>query len=259
MKIISIINQKGGVGKSTTALSLGAGLSVKGYNVLFIDLDAQGNLTYALGAKSNGPTVFDLLTSDLKVKDVMLSYGKYYLISSSSSLAIADNVITQTGKEYRLKEKLNNMDVKFDYVIIDTPPALGILTVNALTASYGALVPAQADIFSLQGISQLYDTLQAVKKYCNPSLKVMGILLTRYNNRSIISRDVAEMIQDAAKNLDTKLYSTKIRENTAIKESQARKQNIFEYAPKCNASIDYNNLLEEILKEELLYANKEKL
>jgi chromosome partitioning protein len=159
-------------------------------------------------------------------------------------------VLTAVGKEYRLKEALEALQGNYDYAIIDTPPALGILTVNALTACTGVLIPAQADIYSLQGISQLYGTLQTVRKYCNPSLKVMGILLTRYSGRAIISREVAEMIEETAAQLHTKLYQTKIREATAIKEAQARRQSIYEYAPKSNATTDYKALIDEILREE---------
>lgn len=248
MKVISIINQKGGVGKSTTALALGSGLSLKGYRTLFIDLDAQGNLTYALGADNGGLNVFDVLKGGAKAARAIQNTNQGALLTSSPSLAGADTVLTQTGKEYFLKEAVESLGDAFDYVIVDTPPALGILTVNALTASTGALIPAQADIFSLQGINRLYTTLDAVKKYCNPDLKVMGILLTRYSGRSVISREVAEMISSTANQLDTKLYEAKIRENTAVKEAQARRQSIFEYAPKSNAAADYAALIEEILE-----------
>jgi len=247
VNVISVINQKGGVGKSTTALALGSGLFARGFKVLFVDMDAQGNLTYALGADNGGLTVFDVLTGASKAARAMQNTKHGALLTSSPALSGSDTVLTQTGKEYCLKEALDALSSDFDYVIIDTPPALGILTINALTASAGVIIPAQADIFSLQGITQLYGTLEAVLKYCNPALKVMGILLTRYQSRSIISREVAEMIEESAKALDTKLYNAKIRENTAIKEAQARRSSIFDYAPKSNAAADYNDLLDEIL------------
>ena len=142
------------------------------------------------------------------------------------------------------------MKGKYDYCIVDTPPALGILTVNALTAATGAIIPAQADIFSLQGISQLGGTLDAVKKYCNPDLSVMGILLTRYNDRAVIGREAAEMTERTAGQLGTELFTARIRECTAIKEAQARRQSIYSYAPKSNAAADYAALVAEIMTQE---------
>jgi len=175
--------------------------------------------------------------------------GQSDIIAGSPALAGADTVIAETGKEYKLKEAIEPLIGLYDYVIIDTPPAMGILTVNALTAATGCIIPAQADIYSLQGINQLYGTIQTVKKYCNPALKINGILLTRYNGRAIIGREIAEMIEQTAGQLETKLYKTKIRECTAIKESQAVKESIFAYAPKSNAALDYSALVNEILKE----------
>jgi chromosome partitioning protein len=253
MQIISITNQKGGVGKSSTALALGAGFLSKGLKVLFIDLDAQGNLSYTLGADATGQTrrsSFDVLMQNTTAKNAIQQAGQSHVIGSSPSLSGADMVLTAVGKEYRLKEALETLKGMYDYIIIDTPPALGILTVNALTASTGVLIPAQADIYSLQGVSQLYSTIQTVKKYCNPSLQVMGIALTRYNRRAIISRDIAEMMGETAGQLETKLFKSKIREATAVKEAQARRQDIFTYAPKSNAAKDYLGLVEEILKGE---------
>lgn len=247
METISIINQKGGVGKSTTALALGSGLTLKGYKVLFIDLDAQGNLTYALGEESRGITVMELLQQVNIATEAIRKTAQGDLIAGSPMLSGADAIITATGKEYRLKEALEPKKGLYDYCIIDTPPALGILTVNALTACRGAIIPAQADIFSLQGISHLYDTIETVRRYCNPELYIMGIVLTRFTARTIISREVAEMMEGVAARLETQLYETKIREATAIKEAQATRQSIFEYAPRSNAAADYSALVEEII------------
>lgn len=247
IKTIAIINQKGGVGKSTTALCVGAGLSLKGYKVLYIDLDAQGNLTYTLGADTKGLTALDILTKEATAEQTIQRTAQGDVISASPSLAGADTLITAVGKEYRLKEALEPIKEKYDYIIIDTPPALSVLTINALTACTGVIIPAQADIYSLQGISQLNNTIQTVKQYCNPSLEVMGIVLTRYSSRAILSREVAEMIEQTAENLNTKLYKATVRENIAVKEAQASQQNIFEYAPKSNAAADYLALVDEII------------
>lgn len=250
MNTIAVINQKGGVGKSTTALAIGAGLTLKGYSVLYVDLDAQGNLTFVMGADTNRYNALGVLQRPETAKEELQHTPQGDIIASSPALAGADTVITATGKEYRLREALQSLSGSYEYCIIDTPPALGILTINALTACTGAIIPAQADMFSLQGIGQLNTTIETVKKYCNPALSIMGIVLTRYSPRSIISREVAEMIEDTAAQLQTKLYKAKIRECTALKEAQATRQSIYSYAPKSNATADYTALVNEILGEE---------
>ena len=249
-KAIAVINQKGGVGKSTTALAIGAGLSLKGYSVLFIDLDAQGNLSYTLGADTKGYNAMGVLERPETAKEEIQHTPQGDIIASSPKLAGADKLLEETGKEYRLKEALDSLQGAYDYIIVDTPPALGILTINALTACTGAIIPAQADIYSLQGIGQLNSTIETVKKYCNPSLSIMGIVLTRFNGRSIIRREVAEMLERTAEQLHTKLYTSKIRECTALVEAQATKQNIYSYAPRSNATADYKALVDEILRGE---------
>ena len=249
-KALAIINQKGGVGKSTTALAIGAGLSLKGYSVLFIDLDAQGNLSYTLGADTKGYNAMGVLERPETAKEEIQHTPQGDIIASSPKLAGADKLLEETGKEYRLKEALDSLQGAYDYIIVDTPPALGILTINALTACTGAIIPAQADIYSLQGIGQLNSTIETVKKYCNPSLSIMGIVITRFNGRSIIRREVAEMLEHTADQLHTKLFSSKIRECTALVEAQATKQNIYSYAPRSNATADYKALVDEIIKGE---------
>ena len=244
-KALAIINQKGGVGKSTTALAIGAGLSLKGYSVLFIDLDAQGNLSYTLGADTKGYNAMGVLERPETAKEEIQHTPQGDIIASSPKLAGADKLLEETGKEYRLKEALDSLQGAYDYIIVDTPPALGILTTCT-----GAIIPAQADIYSLQGIAQLNSTIETVKKYCNPSLSIMGIVLTRFNGRSIIRREVAEMLERTAEQLHTKLYTSKIRECTALVEAQATKQNIYSYAPRSNATADYKALVDEILRGE---------
>ena len=169
-------------------------------------------------------------------------------IPASSNLAIMDNLLNDTGKEYRLKEALKILENEYDYIIIDTPPALGILTINSLTASHKAIITAQADIYSLQGIKQLSQSIEAVKKYCNKNLLIDGVLLTRYNSRSILTKDMTENMKRMAESIGTKLYKSKIRECTAIKEAQAIGQNIFDYAKKSNATKDYEEFINEILE-----------
>lgn len=250
MKTIAIINQKGGVGKSTTAFTLASGLKNKGYKTLCIDMDAQGNLSYTADANDDLLTIYDLLAEDADINQAIQHTKNFDLIASSKALSGADGFITDIGKEYKLKEILESVKNDYDYIIIDTPPALGILTVNALTACDSVIIPAQADIYSLQGIEQLSKTIQPIKKYCNDKLKIDGILLTRYSPRAILSREVAEIANDLAQNLNTKVFKSTIREAIAVKESQINKQSLFDYAPNSNVTNDYLNFINELLKGE---------
>lgn len=249
-EIIAISNQKGGVGKSTTANALGAGLFHKGYRVLYVDMDAQGNLSYSMGARAGAISSLEVLTGTATAREAIIKTAQGDLIPASPALASADLIIKDTGREYKLKEALEPILGDYDYIVLDTPPALGTLTINALTACNSVIIPAQADIYSLQGISQLNSTIQTVKKYCNPALSIMGIVLTRYNGRSIIRREVAEMLEQTAQSLNTKLFRAKVRECTALVEAQATKQSIYSYAPRSNATADYKALVAEILGEE---------
>lgn len=249
-EIITVINQKGGVGKSTTAQALGAGFILKGYKTLLIDLDPQSNLSYSLGVDPDKNTILEVMLKETTAKEAIQKTRDGNIISASPALSGADAIMRNTGKEYHLKEALEPLKEDYDYIIIDTPPALGILTVNALTVSTGAVIPAQADVFSLQGINQLDETIQAIKKYCNPALIIKGIVLTRYSSRTILNREVAESIDKMAQQLNTKLYKNTIREGVALREAQASQQDIFSYAPKSNVAKDYQALIDEILEDE---------
>ena len=249
MKVITITNQKGGVGKSTTASALNFGLKNKGYKTLLIDLDAQGNLSYTLTANNPPISSLEVLTGTATIKDAIQHTAQGDILPASPSLAGADTLITETGKEYRLKEAIETIINDYDYILIDTPPALGTLTINALTACDSVIIPAQADIYSLQGIGQLIQTIQTVKKYCNPNLTVKGILITRYNTRTVIAKDMTDLLEQTANQIKTKLFNTKIRECVAIKEAQAMQTDIFTYAPNSNASTDYRHFTDELIKE----------
>lgn len=252
MKIISIVNQKGGVGKSTTALALGSGLIKKGYRTLFVDLDAQGNLTTALGGDSALPGSFEAVVRGEAVGECIQHTGEGDLIGSSSQLIEADRMLVKVGRDYKLKEALAPLEKEYDYCIVDTPPYIGILIVNALAASSGAVIPAQADSFSLQGISQLDETIAGVRTYINPELAVNGILLTRFNGRSVVRRSVTDALMKAASgfSFEAKLYKTKIRECVALVEAQVVRKNIYDYAPRSNAAKDYLAFVDEFLEDE---------
>lgn len=246
--IVTVTNQKGGVGKSTTAHALGAGLAAKGYRVISVDLDPQGNLSYSMQADTAGKSAYDILTKKAGAADTIQRTACGHIIPAGAALSAADMELTSTGKEYRLREALQLIRSEYDFVVIDTPPALGTLTVNALTAADSLIIPAQAEVFSLQGIGQLSSTIQAVKTYCNPALKLDGILLTRHSSRAVLSRDMADLIGETAEQLGTAVYKTIIREGIAIKEAQANRQSIFSYAPKSNVAADYMAFVDEFLE-----------
>jgi chromosome partitioning protein len=249
MKIITVLNQKGGVGKTTTAYNVGAGLSLKGKKVLFVDADAQGNLTYFTNADKTKNNVMEVLRRRARIDESIQHADGVDIVPSSPELMDADIEIKATGKESRLKEAIGAMVSKYDFVIIDTPPRVDVVTVNALAASHGCIIPAQADIFSLQGIEQLDETIRDVREYCrNPGLSVIGILLTRYKGRTIMARDIADVVKKTAKRFDTKLFAARIRECNAVTEIQTARQSIFDYAPRSTAAQDYSELVEELLK-----------
>lgn len=248
MKTISIINQKGGVGKTTTALCLGAGLTKKGYKTLLIDIDPQTNLSLTTGTSKAKKTTLGLITGEVEAEEAIISGTPFGdVIPASKDLAGADSFITGTGKEYALKEAIEPILNSYHYIIIDTPPALGILTVSALTASDNVLIPAQADIYSIQGITQLLETIEPVKKYTNKDLSILGILLTRFNARTILSNELRDLLEAKARELETKVYKTTIREAIAIKESQLLGRSIFDYKPSANVTLDYESFIEEFI------------
>lgn len=248
MKIITVTNQKGGAGKTTTVEAMLAYLTIKKFKVLAIDLDPQCNLTFSLNASLEKKNILDVLTKSSAVEDTIQKSKSGDFIAGSAKLSGAESILSETGKEYRLKESLSGLKGKYDYILIDTPPALGILTINALTACDSVIIPAQADIYSIQGIERLAETMEPVKQYTNSKISVAGILLTRYNDRTTLSKTVSDIARQIAKKMNSKLFAATIREATAIKEAQISQKSIFEYAPTSKVAEDYKNFVEEFLK-----------
>ena len=246
--IITISNQKGGVAKTTTSAALAAGLKQKGYSVLAIDLDSQGNLSDNVGADNREkPTIYELLKNQISIQDVIQHTEQFNIIPSNIMLAgLEKEIISDLGKEQRLKEVLAN--VNYDYIIIDTPPALGLLTINAFTACDEVIIPTTAGIFSASGITQLYDTIRNVKKYCNANIKINGILITKFNPRSNNNQDMKNLINKLGEYISAPVYKTFIRNSIVIEEAQTRKTDIFTYKKDSTVASDYLAFIDEYLK-----------
>lgn len=248
--VIAISNQKGGVGKTTTASAMISGLANKCYKVLGIDMDPQGNLSDSLGSNMyDTPTIYDVLKNEVDAENAIQHLENFDIISSNIMLASAEQEITQTGKEYRLKEEISKLLDKYDYIIIDTPPSLGLLTVNAFTASNEVIIPTTAGIFSAKGINQLYNTIQNVKKYCNQNLQIKGIIITRFDTRTNISRQIKELTEQLSDHIHASLFQTHIRNGIIVEEAQANSVDIFTYSKNSNVAKDYENFVSEYLGE----------
>lgn len=245
-KIIAITNQKGGVGKTSTTCALAGVFASRGKKVLAIDLDPQGNLTFSLGADDSGYTVHDVIKGDIDIKEAIQHTPECDVIAANILLSGTELELSSAGREYILKEKLKSISKHYDYIILDTPPALSILTINAYIAANDLIIPMTAEILSLQGIAQLKETILAVKKYYNKQLNVRGILLTRYNPRLLLNREVLEMAEIVAAQLNTVVLNSKISSSVAVAEAPAHQKTIIKYAPRSGAAKDYLALAEEL-------------
>ncbi len=249
MKIITITNQKGGVGKTTTSASLAGGLTLLGFRVLAIDLDPQGNLSYSLGAETDeSPTIYEVLKGRIPFEDAIQSTLACDILPSNILLSGAELEFNFPGREHILKEAMGETALQYDYIIIDTPPALSILTVNAYTVSTSVIIPMVPEILSLQGISQLKETIDTVRRYYNHALIIDGILLTKYNNRVNLTKDVEDLAKIVARQLGTVVFKAKIHTSVAVAEAPAHCETVMTYAPKSVAARDYNAMIQELLK-----------
>lgn len=245
MKVITVANQKGGVGKTTTAQALISGLNARGYKVLGIDLDGQRNLTLATGATKQGPTSLGILTGETKAKDAIQKTSEADIIPATAKLSNADALI-ETGEE--LKEALKAVKSDYDYCIIDTPPQLSSRTISALIASDTVVIPAEPSLFSLQGIDELGDTITGVQRTRNKKLKVAGVLLTRYKKRTTLHKEVTDLLNKLATDLDTSIFNTTIRDTVIVSEAPFMKEGLFTYAPKAEVTKEYAAFIDELLE-----------
>jgi chromosome partitioning protein len=247
VRIIAFINQKGGVGKTTSTINVGAGLTRLDRRVLLVDLDPQANLTYSLGlpAHTLTQTLYELLHGSGTRDQVTFLAEKMQLIPANARLAAAEIEFSgHPGREYMLKRVLESLD-GYDYVLLDCPPGLGLLTLNGLTSAQTVYIPLQPEFLALRGLSNLVETVEMVRERLNPVLKIGGILATRYDPRRRLNREVVEKIRAHFGQI---VFQTLIRENIALAEAPSFGKSIFSYRPGSHGAEDYLRLCEEILE-----------
>jgi len=243
-KIISLLSRKGGAGKSTTAQALTSGFTSKGYRVLAVDLDGQASLTHIMAADYGGRTIFDVMRGACSIRDAVQHTGAGDIISANNSLD--DVEINGDGRELLLKQTLEPVAADYDLVLLDTVAAFDIMTLNALSASTGVILPAQCDILSLNALKDSYDLIQSARENVNAGLKIYGVLLTRVISRSKTAARIAEMFKEAAAAMNTRVFNSKIRESATVRTAQALQRDILTYRPQGNAAKDYQSFINEL-------------
>jgi len=253
MKTICVFNQKGGVGKTTTNINLCAYLAMEGYKVLTIDIDPQGNTTSGLGLDKNNLdlSIYDVLISDTPIKDSIVRSDlvqNLFISPSTMELAGAEvELINRKNRENIIKDKLNEVKDEYDYVFIDCPPSLGVLTINALTCADSVLIPIQCEFYALEGVSQLVNTIQLVKKSLNKNLDIEGVVMTMFDYRTNLSNEVLKEVQKYFKD---KVYKTTISRNVRLAEAPSFGLPIMLYDEKCKGAEAYVKLTKEFLKRQ---------
>lgn len=252
-KAIAIFNQKGGVGKTTTNINLAACLAIKGKKVLILDIDPQGNTTSGIGVSKRGleRTVYDILVDqdfDPNEAIIQTTVPNLDLIPASVDLAGAEvELVSMKGREISLKKGLDKIRHKYDYIFIDCPPSLGLLTINSLTAVDSVLIPIQCEFYALEGVSQLVSTIELVKKSLNPKLTVQGVILSMFDGRTNLS---VQVVQEVKKYFGSKVYTTVIPRNIRLAEAPSYGMPITEYDPKSRGAEAYMDFAEEFLELE---------
>lgn len=240
--IISIANNKGGVSKTTIAQAIANGLNDAGLKVLAVDLDPQGNLSYSMGAEEVENTVFDLFNGT-PASECITETAQTAIIASNSDLSSVSIDAPQT-----LENLLESVIETYDCIVIDTAPNLDMLSINALTASDYVIVPATADTFALQGLSQFAESVISIRNNYNPRLKIAGIVITQYRGHTILNRQLGEALEDVAEYLDTKVFNSRIRQAIAISEAQTMQVSIFDYQTQSKVVDDLSELIKEVIE-----------
>lgn len=255
-KVISVFNQKGGIGKSTTTVNLGSALAVEGKKVLLLDMDPQANTTVSVGINDEELelTVYDLLKEKRISKDLILkvvqstSYNNLDVLPSDITLSDAEISLSNSmSRETILSRVLEKIKDDYDYIIIDCPPSLGLLSINSLVASDGVLIPVATSFFSIKGIKHLFNTITLVQENLKPELQVIGVLITMFDKRKNIAKDIKDSLVETFGN---KVFNTLIRINSQIEYAQDNRMPVIHYNKSCNGYTDYINLANEVLNYE---------
>ena len=247
MKIISLMNQKGGVGKTTSTINLGACLSAKGYKVLLVDTDPQSNLTQSAGAvvEPGSVTLYEVLTKDQDINKAVIQLNKYDLLPCDIMLSKADlELVNIPGNEFLLKEAVATLNKDYDFILIDNPPALNRITLMNMTASDFILIPIQSQFLAMGGFNQLVETIDTVKKRLNHNIKIMGAFLTMYDARKNLDTTILENLKNI---FPGGIFETKINVNVSLAEAPAYGNDIIEYKPKSSGALQYQELTNELL------------
>ena len=245
--VIAVTNQKGGVGKTTTAAALLASLHRRGARVLGVDLDPQGSLGFSLGLDiEHCATIYDVFRGEAEPGEIIAATDTCDILPANILLSGAELEFNRPGREFMLKTALSKVAEDYDYIIVDTPPALNLLTVNAYVTADSLIIPMAPEVLSLLGVAQIKETIESVREYYNPHLQVLGILLNRFSARFNLNREVLEMAGQIAAQLNTQVFSTKIRGSVIAAEAPAHGLSVVDYAPSSNAARDFEDLCDEV-------------